>query len=90
MLGRGRLRLLTFYLSVLGEELVLEENEVEGAHSHAAVSKIEDRLEKLERAASQPGHPVGPSCVDNWEIEHIHHLAEEEWGIMPSKDSRCV
>lgn len=90
MLGRGRLWLRIFHFAILGEELVLEENEVEGAHSHAAVSKIEDRFEKLERAASQPRHPVGPSCVDNWEIEHIHHLAEEEWGVMPSKDSRCV
>ena len=83
MLGRSRLRLLIFHFAILGEELVLEENEVEGANGHAAVSKIEDRFEELERAASQPRHPVGPSCVDNRKIEHIHHLAEEEWGVMP-------
>ena len=90
LLGWGRFRLLTFYLSVLGEKLVLEENEVEGAHGHAAVSKIEDRFEKLERAASQPRHPVGPSGVDNREIEHIHHFAEEEWGVMTSEGSHGV
>lgn len=63
-------------LLVGGEELVLEEDEVEGSDGDTAVREIEYWFEEAERMASDEREPGRPGGVDQREVEHVHDLAE--------------
>lgn len=63
-------------LLIRGEELVLEEDEIEGSDGDTAVREIEDRFEEAERMASDEREPGRPGGIDQREVEHVHYLAE--------------
>ena len=62
---------LVFLLSLTGEELPLEKQQIERPDSHAGVREIEDRAEE---------YHLLPATYDR-EIEHVHHLTMQECRI---------
>ena len=65
-----------------GEELVLEEYQVDSPDSDAAVRDVENRSEEQQTVSSDERDPLGPYCVDKREIQHIHNPSEHERGII--------
>ena len=70
------LKIQNLLLLIGGEELVLEEDEVEGSDGDTAVREIEYWFEEAERMAADEREPGRPGGVDQREIEHVHYLAE--------------
>ena len=77
-------------LLVGGEELVLEEDEVEGSDGDTAVREIEYWFEEAERMASDEREPGRPGGVDQREIEHVHYLAEHHGRIGTAELSHLI
>ena len=55
----------------------MEDEEVEDRNGDVTVRKVEDGRE--EQLATHQRHPLGE--VEEGEVEHIDHLAIDEWGI---------
>ena len=70
------------FLLRTGEETVLEKNQIESANRDAAVGEIEDRSEEQKAVSSHKWYPRRPDCVNEREVEHIHHAAEHQRGIV--------
>ena len=71
---RPHLRILLFFR----EEFPLEQDQVDRAYRDTAVREVEHRLE--EDVTAHEGNPVGPG--PEREVEHVHHLALHEGGVM--------
>jgi len=68
------LLLSLLFLAVVPRKILpLEEQKIKGSHSHAAVCEVEHRTEE-DHFLRRP---------DDREIEHVHHLSEHEWSIIP-------
>ena len=75
---RGKDKTLSRILLFLREEFPLEQDQVDRAYRDAAVREVEHRLE--EDVPAHEGNPVGPG--PEREVEHVHHLALHERGVM--------
>ena len=70
------------FLLRTGEETVLKKNQIESANRDAAVGEIEDRSEEQKAVSSHKWYPRWPDCVNEREVEHVHHAAEHQRGIV--------
>lgn len=50
-------------------------------NGNAGIGDVEHRAEKNEVLSTDKGHPLWPVGFNDWEIEHVYHLAHHEWGI---------
>ncbi len=70
------IQLLSPTVILFYKELPVEQQQVESAHRHAGISEVEN-------GAEEDDLPGG--IVDQREIEHVHHAAEHERGIVPDQ-----
>lgn len=62
---------------ILGQFLVLEQDDIEHRSGYERIGQIEYRSEEHKRV-SCPRSPIGPSGLDDRKIEHVDDLAEEK------------
>ena len=65
----------------LTDLFTIEQQKQYDTHTDGGISKIEYRTEEYKMIATYKRHPLGPFCLDQWEIKHIHHLTHQEGGI---------
>ena len=69
----------SFYL--LFEDKKLVDNQPNGSNCDGRVGHIEDGVEENEVLSAYKRHPLGPTGVDKWEVEHIDDAALQQRGI---------
>lgn len=57
------------------EVLAVEQQQSNDTATDCCIRKIEYRAEENEMFSTDKRHPCGPVCINDGEIEHIHHLA---------------
>ena len=61
----------------VAQVLAIEQDERNDAAADGSIRKVEYRAEEDEMLPSHERHPFRSVGLDEWEVEHVHHLAIE-------------
>jgi hypothetical protein len=61
----------------VAQVLAIEQDERNDTATDGSIRKVEYRAEEDEMFPSYERHPFRPVGLDEWEVEHVYHLAIE-------------